>query len=168
MSRISAVALALLVTMAPAPAFAQDGRVAEQASAAARDRWSILAEQPDPCVEERAAADPDTIVVCEEKAETQRYMSPIPRPVDGDRGAPRAPDLFGIPPCESYQVCTRFGNVPPPAIMVDFDALPETPEGSPAARWGGPTAADSPPHAASLPSIEPDTDLGLSDEVIGP
>ena len=46
--------------------------------------------------------------------------------------------LRGLP------VCVKgLGHVPPPAYMIDFDALPETPAGSDAARlYGGPTTAD--------------------------
>lgn len=41
------------------------------------------------------------------------------------------PNLFGIP---DHGNPIGFGSVPPPAYIVDFDALPDTPEGSDADR----------------------------------
>ena len=168
MTRTSAAAFAALLLAMVQPVAAQESPSAEEATAVSADRWSILVEEPDPCLEARAAAGPDTIVVCEERSDPEQYKAPIEREVDGDRGMPRAPNVFGIPPCESYQFCGKFGKVPPPAIMVDFDALPETPEGSAAARWGGPTTASETAEPAAPPVEEPNVAKGLADDVVGP
>ncbi|WP_379923261.1 hypothetical protein [Erythrobacter sp. R86502] len=53
------------------------------------------------------------------------------------KGAPRAPDF--IADCKDQGNpfgCVGFGNAPPPAYIVDFDALPAAPAGSDADRIG--------------------------------
>jgi hypothetical protein len=47
------------------------------------------------------------------------------------KGAPRAPDAFGIP---NHGNPIGFGKAPPPAYIVDFQALPTAPAGSDADR----------------------------------
>lgn len=47
------------------------------------------------------------------------------------KGAPRAPDAFGIP---NHGNSIGFGKVPPPALMIDVAALPKAPPGSDADR----------------------------------
>jgi hypothetical protein len=47
------------------------------------------------------------------------------------KGAPRAPDAFGIP---NHGNAIGFGKAPPPAYIVDFQALPTAPAGSDADR----------------------------------
>lgn len=47
------------------------------------------------------------------------------------KGAPRAPDMFGIADNGNG---IGFGGVPPPAYMIDFEALPPPPAGSDADR----------------------------------
>jgi len=128
---------------------AQDAVTAEQAIDNAETSWSILApEDADVCADLDENSDPDIIVVCREWESGERYMVDTPTRADTDvtgSGAPRAPDVSGLLPCSSYTVCMKFGSVPPPAIMVDFDALPETPAGSDAARlYGGPTDDEAP------------------------
>ena len=104
----------------------------------------------DPCQE--SGEGEDVIVVCRQFESGERYTFDAPTRADSEvtgGGAPRAPDVFGMPPCSAYNVCVRFGSVPPPAIMVDFASLPETPAGSEAALlYGGPTAAEEPASAA--------------------
>lgn len=79
------------------------------------------------------------IVVCREIAPDGKA------PLTGDRaatqkryaeetalkGAPRAPEAFGIP---DNGKGIGFGGPPPPAIIIDFDALPTAPAGSDADR----------------------------------
>jgi hypothetical protein len=48
-----------------------------------------------------------------------------------NKGKPAAPDLFGIP---DNGKGIGFGKAPPPAITVDFAALPKAPAGSDADR----------------------------------
>jgi hypothetical protein len=145
--------LVLLVGM---PAAAQVGdygptipaasTTAEQASETARQTYSTApTPAPDACAR-LEDADPDVIVVCREWESGEAYTFDAPTRADTEvtgSGVPRAPDVFGLPPCSSYTVCQRFGSVPPPAIMVDFASLPETPPDSDAARlYGGPTSDD--------------------------
>lgn len=47
------------------------------------------------------------------------------------KGDPRAPNTFGIP---DHGNGIGFGSVPPPAIFIDLEALPEAPAGSDADR----------------------------------
>jgi hypothetical protein len=47
------------------------------------------------------------------------------------KGAPRAPEAFGIP---NHGNAIGFGKPPPPAYIVDFDILPDAPAGSDADR----------------------------------
>lgn len=46
-------------------------------------------------------------------------------------GDPRTPNTFGIP---NHGNAIGFGSVPPPALIIDVEALPEAPEGSDADR----------------------------------
>lgn len=61
------------------------------------------------------------------------------------KGAPRAPDTFGI---SNHGNPIGFGSVPPPALIIDVEALPEAPEGSDADRI-----------ARGLPPLGQDEDL---------
>lgn len=47
------------------------------------------------------------------------------------QGAPRAPEAFGIP---NHGNSIGFGGVPPPAVFIDVQALPQAPAGSDADR----------------------------------
>ncbi len=47
------------------------------------------------------------------------------------KGAPRAPEAFGIP---NHGNPIGFGKPPPPAILIDVEALPQAPPGSDADR----------------------------------
>jgi hypothetical protein len=47
------------------------------------------------------------------------------------KNAPRTPDTFGIP---NHGPSIGFGSVPPPALFIDIEALPQAPEGSDADR----------------------------------
>ena len=47
------------------------------------------------------------------------------------KDAPRTPNTFGIP---NHGNSIGFGSVPPPALMIDIEALPEPPAGSDADR----------------------------------
>lgn len=80
-----------------------------------------------PCEEERR--DDGTIVVCRELEEGERYMSPVPRPVDGNRGLRLPPDVSTLPPCihnPPLQICmSGMGPRSRPVPMVDLTAIPE-------------------------------------------
>ena len=67
-----------------------------------------------------------TIVVCRELPESERYMSPLPRPVQSDRR--HVPGLTD-PPCWMRGLgppsCIRVGYVPPYPPLIDVSAFPE-------------------------------------------
>lgn len=66
------------------------------------------------------------------------------------KGAPPPPDMFGIP---DNGKGIGFGKPPPPAIIVDFEALPSAPAGSDADRM-----------ARGLPPLEKDGELSEEEE----
>lgn len=147
--------LALIAALAaiPAPLLAQESAppalTAEDALENARALWSTRPEpEVDPCAQ--AEANPDVIVVCRRWESGERYT--FERPVQADSGvtgsgAPRPPEFDNS--ClrtRGRENCLMVGSVPPPAVMVDFSAFPETPAGSDAALlYGGPTDADPAP-----------------------
>lgn len=152
---------------------------AEEALANAEELWSgaIDIKKPDPCAEE--SDDPDVIVVCRRWESGERYMfeKPPARPVGADittsgSGAPRPPDFNES--ClhnRGRENCNMVGWVPPPAFMVDFESLPETPAGSEAARlYGGPKTDDEPieEEVAAEVDITAETLRGIEDDIYGP
>lgn len=87
------------------------------------------ADTPVPIVEEEPcetqAQEDGVILVCRELTDSERYMSPIPKPVESDRAI--IPGLTD-PPCwvtNPGPGCIRFGWAPEPAIMVDLSVFPE-------------------------------------------
>ena len=80
-----------------------------------------------PCEEE--VRDDGTIIVCRELEDQERYMSPLPRPVDGNRGIFVPPDISTLPPCvhnPPWQFCASgLGPRTQPVPMVDLSAIPE-------------------------------------------
>lgn len=76
-----------------------------------------------PCEED--IREDGAIVVCRELPDSERYMSPLPKPVASDRAV--IPGLTD-PPCwvESRGgVCIRFGSVPEYPVLVDLTRYPE-------------------------------------------
>jgi len=128
--------LVLLVALGT-PAAAQV--TAEEAVETAREVYGppASAQRPDPC----PAGRPGEIVVCREVVEDDRYR--VPSSTDDatqaraavDDGLPRAPDVFGIPPCKAYQFCSKMGRTPAHPLLIDLKAIPEAPPGSDAARY---------------------------------
>jgi hypothetical protein len=132
------VMLAIGLSGVAAPAWAQssdlpvDSRSAEEYIDTAREAYSVDEPEPDPCPQSTTAE----IVVCRQldRVPDQRLPSPTDRanaagemPPDP---VPRAPDVFGIPPCSSYQACIKIGRAPPPIYIIDLSKIPEplTPE----------------------------------------
>lgn len=79
--------------------------------------------EPEPCEEE--VREDGAIVVCRELPESERYMSPLPRPVQSDRR--HVPGLTD-PPCwvsNPGPGCIRFGSVPPYPPLIEMTAFPE-------------------------------------------
>jgi len=85
-------------------------------------------QPPVPLVEAQPCADQvredGAIVVCREREDPARYMSVLPAPVEV-----RSNQIDGLrePPCwvTGRQPCHRMGFAPPPALMIDLDAIPE-------------------------------------------
>ena len=81
------------------------------------------------------------IVVCASDQDNEKYRVKPTSELDPDAdealddGLPRAPDFADS--CKKSgqeKSCIRFGSVPPPAYFIDFDELPDAPEGSDADR----------------------------------
>jgi hypothetical protein len=154
MSRRMALPLipGLLLTI---PASAQEAQstppiTADEAMANAREYWSTTpTEVPDACAQAQAGAGEDVIVVCRQWESGERYTFDRPTRADSSvtgSGAPR-PQITdeSCLRTRGRENCMMGGWVPPPAIMVDFATLPETPADSEAARrYGGPTDAAGP------------------------
>jgi hypothetical protein len=92
-------------------------------------------QAPPPPVNCDAASAPGEIVVCARKrVDNARYRVKSTAELDPKSrqnlydGVPRAPDVFGIPPCTG--VCVKMGSVPPPVLMIDLKAIPKPPAGS--------------------------------------
>ncbi len=86
---------------------------------------------------EDAVQDDGTILVCRERVQSERYMSPLPPPIDGDRGLLIPPDVSTLPPCvhaPPLSFCPKLGRPPPPLPMVDTTAFPEPLSAEDAAR----------------------------------
>ena len=80
--------------------------------------------EPETCKEE--VREDGAIVVCRELTDSQRFMSPLPRPVQSDRR--HVPGLTD-PPCWKLGLgppsCIRMGSVPPYPPLIDTTAFPE-------------------------------------------
>ncbi len=120
--------------MAALPALAQeapdDGPTAEQMIEVAREAYrppGLRRKCPPP---ER----PGEIVVCAPDPDEYRVSSPTDDAIAAGEpvadGVPRAPDVFGLPPCNTQTVCMKVGRAPPPIYIIDLEAIPEplTPE----------------------------------------
>ncbi len=186
MSRsLAAIGLVCVSLCSPAAVRAQETEedrstiTAEEALSNAEALWSgaIDIKQPDPCAVE--SDDPDVIVVCRRWEDGERYTfkKQPDRPVGADittsgSGAPRPPDFNES--ClhnRGRRNCNMGGWVPPPVLMIDFDALPETPAGSEAARlYGGPTTDDEPAkeEPAEEANIAAEAQRGIEADVYGP
>jgi hypothetical protein len=121
---------------APARAQSDQGaeppRTAEQFIETAREAYAVEEPEPDPC----PAPLGQEIVVCAkvDRPSDQRLPSPTERAYANDEmppdPIPRAPNVFGIPPCKAYAFCSKMGRAPPPVLIIDLEAIPEalTPE----------------------------------------
>ncbi len=120
MSRILAVGVLFSTTLASS-AIAQDTYGPVDAVDVERDTPLPLVEEQ-PC--ETETQEDGVILVCRELTDSERYLSPLPKPVESDRAI--IPGL-NDPPCwvTGAPNCIRFGWVPEPAIMVDVTAFPE-------------------------------------------
>ena len=145
--------LALALAFAAAPAVAQDSAgppapvnapqppTAEQIAEAAREKLRPP-EIRKPC----PPSSHGEIVVCGEVQHSTGVPSSLDNAIAAGKavpdGKPRAPDVLGMRPCESYTVCSKFGRPPPPVPLIDLKAIPEAPPGSDAARFKEDAEAD--------------------------
>ena len=130
--RTVAVACAFAAVLVPPGARAQEPDpplTAEQMIEVSREVWRA------PGVHRRCPLPkPGEIVVCPSDPDEFRVESPTDEAIrKGESvpdGIPRAPDVFGLPPCEAYAFCSRVGRTPEPPLLIDLDALPHplTPE----------------------------------------
>ena len=94
------------------------------------------------------------IIVCRELPESERYMSPVPKPVESDR---RIIPGLNDPPCwvtNPGPGCIRVGWKPEPALIVDVTAFPEKLSEADAARV-----------FAAEPAAEPETEDRIGERV---
>ena len=107
-----------------APAMAQDVYGPSDFASEADSDTPVPLVEATPCEEE--VREDGAIVVCRELPDTQRYMSPLPRPVQSDR---RIIPGLTEPPCWVTQgeslSCMRLGTVPPYPPLIDLTAFPE-------------------------------------------
>ena len=101
---------------------AGDGLTAEEMIEVAREEWQS------PELRGCPEAKPGEIVVCEPDTEDFRVESPTDEAIRNGEpmpdGVPRAPNVFGLPPCSSYSFCSRVGRTPEPPLLIDLAALP--------------------------------------------
>ncbi|WP_239804568.1 hypothetical protein [Croceicoccus hydrothermalis] len=100
----------------------------------ARQKAMTLPPAPAPC----KPSSGEEIVVCAPIVRDQRVESFTMRnptsPEARNLGVPDVVDVDGMPPCLAFCITSKFGYAPPPAFIVDFDALPDAPPGSDADR----------------------------------
>jgi hypothetical protein len=160
--RGQAVALMIAAFGVAATAHAQAAKPAEPGTAehfieTARQIYAV--EEPDLDPEPCAAPTQAEIVVCQQRDSVpdQRLPSPTDRARARDEmppdPVPRAPDVFGLPPCKSQAVCMKVGRAPPPIYIIDLSKIPEalTPEDAALVF----RAEDAPAEAASPAAASP-------------
>jgi hypothetical protein len=146
---MSRIHLGLILALIAAPLSAQsEGQVtAEEAVQEAKDTYGPLAPQPEPpdCEQPK----PDEIVVCARLEEQSQFRVRSDKKAEDDyaratmnKGNPKTPNVDGI---GIFQGPATVGDLcipglqkcpPPPAYIIDFDALPVAPPGSDADRVG--------------------------------
>jgi len=123
-----AIVAAIGLSLAPEAGRAQESGTgpeptAEQMIEVSREVWSAP-DLDNSC----PAPTPDEIVVCEPESEDFRVESPTEEAIRKGEpmpdGIPRAPNVFGLPPCSSYAICSRVGRTPEPRLLIDLAALP--------------------------------------------
>ncbi|KRA81449.1 hypothetical protein [Altererythrobacter sp. Root672] len=122
----SAFAAALTASIFVQPASAQETDsepTAEEMIEAAREAY-----RPPGLMRRCPVGEPGEIVVCATDPDAYRVESSTDQAIRtgepvADR-VPRAPDVFGIPPCKSQTVCIKGGWVPPQVHLIDLSAIP--------------------------------------------
>ena len=119
--------LAVILIAAAVPGTALAQQVYGPAPVADESEAEETASATDPC--ETQTRQDGAILVCRELPDSQRYRSPLPRPVQSDRtvidGLTDPPCWVTHPELEGTPACMRIGWAPPPALMVDLTIYPE-------------------------------------------
>ncbi|KLI64826.1 hypothetical protein AAV99_04775 [Aurantiacibacter marinus] len=121
--------MAALIAAAPLyPASAHAQQAYGPADEAEVDEDAPLpADATEPCNTE--VQEEGVILVCRELTDSERYMSPLPRPTRSDRviipGLTDPPCWVTNPASVGTASCIRFGYAPEPALMIDVTAFPE-------------------------------------------
>lgn len=119
-------AAALAAGFAVQPAWAQE--VEDEPSAEQMIETAREAYRPPGLLRRCPQGQPGEIVVCAPDPNAYRVETPTDAAVRtgepvADR-VPRAPDVFGLPPCKSQTVCIKGGWVPPQVHLIDLSAIP--------------------------------------------
>ena len=121
-----ASAAILLVGLSAVPVRAQDeapSPTAEQMIEVAREAY-----RPPGLRRSCPQGAPGEIVVCAPDPDEYRVESPTEAAIrNGERprdSIPRAPNTFGIPPCEEMGGCMKMGATPEPPLIIDLEAIP--------------------------------------------
>jgi len=118
-----------------------------------QDEGPVPLVEPEPCEEE--VREDGAIVVCRELPEAERWMSPLPKPVEV-----HVNQLDGLrrPPCWVNDPrppgCFRIGSVPPYPPLIDTSAFPEPL-----------SEADAAAVTAVAPDEQSDPDMRLGERV---
>lgn len=108
----------------PAGAAAQDVYGPTDPASESADDQPVPLVEPQPCTQE--VREDGAIVVCRELPESERWMSPLPKPVEvhiNDVGGLREPPCWVNKPRPPG--CFRIGSVPPYPPLIDTSAFPE-------------------------------------------
>jgi len=141
----AAVLLGVLVALAPQGALAQESP--EAAVAAAEELYGPPPPVEDCTEEQEAAIISGEILVCRRIVDRAQYRYSSEDDAESryaretmNKGDPRTPDVAGAGifkgPATVSGLCLIPPCPPPPANMIDFKDLPETPPGSDAERVG--------------------------------
>lgn len=161
------------MALATIAAIGLPGQAQAQEASSPPERIDLLIPQEDfdapleDCSDEQEAASiSGAIIVCRRRRDGREFGFDAERAQQRyaeetmNKGDPRAPDFAES--CKKNPekgVCIGFGKVPPPAYLVDFTALPDTPPGSDADRVGRGLAPLGRPETAPPPRS--DSELGL-------
>ena len=122
MSRSVALAMTLLACSAPLRAQDTYGPIDAPAEEALKET-ETPPKATEPC--EGEAKEDGVILVCRELPQTERYLSPLPKPVQSDKRT--VPEIHE-PPCwvtQKQGVCIRIGYAPEYPPMIDLTAFPD-------------------------------------------
>lgn len=134
---------ALCAILGSRPALAQDLEPLAGPIDILITRGSGEEEYEDCSAEQEAAIISGEIIVCRRKRDNENRLYPKDEAErrhaeeTAFKNDPRTPDFILDCHDQGWPVgCVRMGSVPPPAYIVDFSALPDTPPGSDAERIG--------------------------------